>query len=481
MRAHVQRTWVLLGCLALGACAAPPPRSADSRPDVLLLTIDTLRPDYLSANGYDRPTSPVLDELISASWYFEDAATPIARTTPALASLLTGAYPHGSGVRALWENMPAGVVTWPQLLQGAGWQTFAVVTNNVLTPERGLNRGFDVYLPAGDARSARVTTDRALECLARASKNRPVFAWVHYIDPHMPYRSDPKIIERFDGEYRGPYRLGFGEARRPGDTTDPFPEGLSKVDATHHNALPPDVMAHVLRLYAADIRATDDEVARLLHAFRARSGKNLLVIFTADHGESLGEHDYCFDHGDYVYEAEIRVPLTIALPPSHPLAGNGRLAGRVSLVDVAPTVLELLGVAAPPEFTSRVEGQSLTPWMRHDPPPARPVFAESGHAFFPEAVKRRVRNDLDGNFRGVVLDGWKLIWTPFQKGALEWELYDLRADPHETHDLWREDHPKFRELQPMLMEWVRAGEWKGEPSPIRQADLEALRSLGYVD
>ena len=479
MRAQVRSTCALLASLAFGA-AGVPVRAADSRPDVLLLTIDTLRPDYLSVNGYDRPTSPTLDSLIAASWYFEDAATPIARTTPALASLLTGAYPHGSGVRALWENMPADVVTWPQLLQRAGWQTFAVVTNNVLTPERGLNRGFDVYKPAGDARLARATTDRALECLASTRKDRPFLAWVHYIDPHMPYRSDPKIIQRFDGAYRGRYQLGFGEARRPGDTSDPFPEDLPKIDATHRNKLPPDVMAHVLRLYAADIRATDDEVARLLRAFRARS-KNLLVIFTADHGESLGEHGYCFDHGDYVYEAELRVPLAISLPAKHPLAGKGFLEGRVSLVDVAPTLLELLGIAAPPEFTSRVEGRSLTPWMSGDPPPSRPVFAESGHAFFPEVVKRRVRNDLEGNFRGVVLDGWKLIWTPFQKGALEWELYDLRADPHETRDLWRRDHPQFVELQPILMEWVRAGQWKDEPSPIQERDKEALRSLGYID
>src|SRR5262245_53964376 len=218
MHSHVRSIYALLA-LAL----APPARAAASRPDVLLLTIDTLRPDYLSVNAYACSTSPALDSLITASWYFEDAATPIARTTPALASLLTGAYPHGSGVRALWENMPPDVITWPQLLQRAGWQSFAVVTNTVLTAERGLNRGFDVYKPAGDARTARATTDRALECLASARKDRPLFAWVHYIDPHMPYRSDPKIIQRFDGVYHGRYELGFGEARQPGDTSDPFP------------------------------------------------------------------------------------------------------------------------------------------------------------------------------------------------------------------------------------------------------------------
>lgn len=478
----LSRAIALLGSLALLALASSPVSATESPPpDVLLLTIDTLRPDYLSANGYDRPTSPALDALILSAWYFEDAATPIARTTPALASLLTGAYPHGTGVRALWENMPPEVVTLPQVLRAAGWQTFAVVTNDVLTPERGLDRGFDVYDTADDSRAARATTDRALQLLAQSPKDRPLFAWVHYIDPHMPYRSDPKHIGRFDPAYRGRYRLGFGQQPPPGDSADPFPEDLSKVDATHRNVLPADVVAHVRRLYAADVRATDDEVARLLHAFQAGRGKNLLVIFTADHGESLGEHGYCFDHGDYVYDVEIRVPLAFALPVSHPLAGKGALAGRVSLVDVAPTLLELLGVQAPTEFAARVEGHTLTSWMRDGAQPARPIFAESGHAFFPQVVKRRVRNDLEGNFRCVVLDDWKLIWTPFQKGALEWELYDLRADPRELRDLWREDHSKFRELEPILREWVCGGPWQDEPSPIRQRDLEALRSLGYID
>ncbi|MFN8178318.1 MAG: sulfatase [bacterium] len=470
-----------LGCSVAATIAVP--ARADRAPDVLLLTIDTLRPDYLSVNGYDRPTSPVLDALILSGWYFEDAASPIGRTTPALASLLTGAYPHSTRVRALWENMPPEVVTLPQVLRAAGWRTLAVVTNNVLTTDRGLDRGFDIYDTAEDSRPARVTTDKAIEQLARIPKDQPLFAWVHYIDPHVPYRSDPKIIQSFDPGYRSRYPLAFGWTPLPGEPAGPvkpFPDDLPKVDATHRNHLPENVVAHIRRLYAADIRSADDEIGRLLAAFRARSGKNLLVVFAADHGESLGEHAYFFDHGDYCYEGEIRVPLAFSLPPSSRFAGKGYLSGRVSLVDVAPTLLELLSVKASPEFASRLEGRSLVPFLQGDSPPERPVFGESGHAFYPEVVTRRVRNDVEGAFRCVVLGDWKLIWTPFQTGALEWELYDLRKDPHETHDLWRADQPHFQELKPILLEWAKAGKWKDEPSPIAERDLEKLRSLGYI-
>src|SRR5262249_37544600 len=158
---------------ALLASALFAPARADRPPDVLLLTVDTLRPDYLSANGYDRPTSPNLDGILQGGWNFANAASPIGRTTPALASLLTAPYPHRTRVRGLWENRPAEVMTLPQVMRAAGWRTFAVVTNNVLTTDRGLNRGFETYDTAEDSRPARVTTDKAIELLAKVPKDQP--------------------------------------------------------------------------------------------------------------------------------------------------------------------------------------------------------------------------------------------------------------------------------------------------------------------
>ena len=124
---------------SLAACTPGDP----GKPSVLLLTLDTLRPDNMSMNGYDRPTTPFLDSLAAEGWYFEQAVAPVPRTTPALASLLTGAYPHTTGVRTLTDTLSSEVIPVTEVLRASGYQTLAVVTNQVLPRRRGLARGFD--------------------------------------------------------------------------------------------------------------------------------------------------------------------------------------------------------------------------------------------------------------------------------------------------------------------------------------------------
>ena len=163
MRVRTPRALALLLLALVPGCGTT---TEDSEPySVLLLTVDTLRPDYLSFSGYDRPTSPVLDSLLADSFYFEEATAPIARTTPALASLLTGAYPHRTGVRTLMSAMDDEIVPVAEALQAAGYQTLATVTNWVLSRGQGLDRGFDQYSAMHDSRDARQTTDSALEML----------------------------------------------------------------------------------------------------------------------------------------------------------------------------------------------------------------------------------------------------------------------------------------------------------------------------
>ncbi len=467
---------------ALAACAP----DDFGKPSVLLLTVDTLRPDYMSMNGYDRPTTPFLDSLAAEGWYFEQAVAPVPRTTPALASLLTGAYPHTTGVRTLTDTLSSEVIPVTEVLRASGYQTLAVVTNHVLPRRRGLARGFEAYDMAIDGRGARETTDAALRSLARFDASAPLFLWVHYIDPHTPYYPDPAIAAEFDPDYRGRYRFHFGELPAPAGGSRfvrPFPLDLPKRVATHRNPLPESVNRHVRRLYAADVGTLDREIERLVSAVRERVGEDLLIVFTADHGESLGEHEFYFDHGDYVYNAGSRVPLAIVLPASHPAHGSGRCAGWVSLVDVVPTLFELLGLALPPEMAGQVEGRSLTPCLKGDALPAEPVFVESGHSYYPESVSRRVRNDAAGRFRAVILGDWKLIWTPFQSGELEWELFDVGADPHETENLYAPDHPALPRLKTHLDEWLsrQDAEDLAAPRVVSEEDRAALRALGYID
>jgi arylsulfatase A-like enzyme len=445
---------------------------------VLLLTIDTLRPDYMSFNGYDLPTTPALDELLRAGLYFDRAVTPIPRTTQALASALTGCYPHTTKVRSLVDTMHPDLVSIAQMARGAGYRTVAVVSNHVLLPERGLNRGFEVYDQGADVRNAHLTTEAAIRHLSALQAEERIFAWVHYIDPHVPYYPPLPLVEQFSGGYQGRYAANFGQA--PGGTGDAaYPRDLPKAIAVFHNPLPGEVNAHVRRLYAADIRAADDSIARLLEWMRSHLGDDWVILFAADHGESLGEHEFYFDHGDYVYEATLRVPLSITLPPGHPLRRVGRSADLVSLIDVMPTLAELMNIPVPDGLSYAVEGRSLVPCLTGKRLPPRPAFAECGQAFFPRDVRRRVRFDVAGRFRSVTQGDWKLIWTPEQTAEAEFELFNLVDDPDETRNLYDPSHPQAAELCGLLGGWLRAMDDETRAPDVK--DLEALIELGYIE
>jgi arylsulfatase A-like enzyme len=461
---------VAIGCDGFRAPQAP-------RDRVLLLTVDTLRADHVSdGDRYPEPTMPFVDSLLERGTRFSRAMTPVPRTTQALASLLTGQYPHRTGVRMLVDRLPDEVETVAEMARQSGYRTIAVVSNHLLTRARGLDRGFDVYDAAGDNRGADATTEAALGHLRELAPETKLFLWVHYIDPHVPYLPPRELAERFDPEYRGPYRYHFGEV--PGGVGNrAYPRNLRKRIAVFANPLPEAVNAHVRSLYAADIRFTDDEIARLVAGLERQLGRNWLIVVAADHGESLGEHDFYYDHGDYVYDASTRVPLGIVVPEDS--AGSGRtVAAPVSLVDVTPTLVDLL--ALQPATAVRFEGRSLVPYLRGQSLPDRPVFAESGRSYFPGMIRGRVDFDVKGRFRAVVDGDWKLIWTPGQEPAREYQLYDIAADPGEARDRSREFPERVEAMRRMLDEWM-AGDAQPATVPIPEADEETLRALGYID
>lgn len=481
----MRRTTLLLTAL-LASCGAPalqdglPPQ----REHVLLVTIDTLRADHLGANGQPLETTPFLDGLVSTGFNFSGAIAPVPRTTPTLASLLTGAYPHTTLVRGLTDTLSSEVTTLTERLFERGFRTVAVVSNHMLVPERELDRGFEIYDFGDDARGAAATTDAALKHAATFSTDDRVFLWVHYIDPHVPYYPPPEIAKRFDPEYDGRYATHFGS--EPGGIGgQAYPEDLPKAQAVYRNRLPAEVNDHVRKLYAADIRHTDDEIRRLVEGLRARLGPDWLIAFTADHGESLGEHDYFYDHGEYVYNAGLRVPLGIVPAAGDPLAGSGRIDAWVSLVDLAPTLAELLHVPERADWQLQLDGRSLIPYLRGETPNARPVYAMSGHSYFPNLVRKRVRFDPSGRFRTVIDGRHKLIWTPGAAADQRFELYDLVDDPAEQNDLSQREPERRAAMARRLDAWLRsasaADRGTGTGRETSASDRARLRELGYVE
>jgi len=337
--------------LALSACGT----ARDS--DVVLITVDTLRPDHLGIYGYPRATSPNIDRFFADASVYERAYSTTASTGPSVVSLLAGSLPHEHRVRLLYQLVPDDVSLVVDLLP-ENYQKAAFVSNIVLTDEAlGIADRFDHYDDYVDQReslrpiwerSAGRTTDTVLAWLREGrDHSRPLFLWVHYIDPHGPYRAPPT------------WKRTFSHSRQK------VPIERRRLTSYMNDYGYDDAWRYVDH-YDEEIAYTDAQVGRLLDGYGPRI-EDSLVIFTADHGETMIEHDRWFTHGYHVVEPIVRVPLLVR--------GPGVPARRVSEpvhgTDVAPTVLRFTGADAPapmPPVDLRT-GEGLDP--------ERPIFVEA--------------------------------------------------------------------------------------------------------
>jgi len=299
------------------------PAATASRPNVLLVTIDTLRADRVGAISGKLGITPAIDELARTGTTFTDATAHVPLTLPSHTSILTGRYPvsHGvfdnSGFR-LRDDVP----TLASVLKAAGYHTAAFVASFVLRPAAGLARGFDSYdaVREGERRAPEVAR-AAGDWLASAPK--PFFAWVHFYDPHAPYDPPPAFAAKFPG-----------------------------------------------RLYDGEVATADFGVSEVLDRLTQDDRAHTIVIVTGDHGESLGEHGES-EHGVLVYDSTLHVPLVMRGPG---VPSGSVVHAQARHVDIAPTIFKLVAVAAPP----RLDGVPLFPTP--PTPPTPPSYAESRFA-----------------------------------------------------------------------------------------------------
>ncbi len=414
---------VLVSLVGLSACG----RANRGPANVLVITLDTLRADHVGSYGYAAAKTPVLDALAARGARFASATTTTPLTLSAHTSLFTGTWPTTHGVR---DNtgfyVDDSVTTLAEVLKGRGYRTGGFVGAFVLDARWGIAQGFDHYFdefdlsedvgPGLDAiqRRGSEVVDAAATWLGQPAA-APFFAWVHLYDPHTPYDA-------------------------PAEFESQFP-------ATRDGA------------YDAEIAYADAQVGRLLSTLQAGGRlENTLVVVMADHGEQLGEHREQ-SHGFFIYDASVQIPLIMAGPG---IAARV-VPDQVRIVDVMPTVLDLLGVEVP----SVVQGTSLRPALGGQRQELL-AFSESWYPRFHYGWSE-LRAVRDGRY--------KFILAPRR------ELYDLTADPKELTNLAASDTARAdtleRALRALVAKTSTAGAAKG-PQPVDAAAEQRLRALGYV-
>ncbi len=438
-----------------------------NRLNVLLVTLETTRADHLGAYGYARDTSPSFDRLASEGVLFEHHSTVSPRTNPSLASLLTSSYPHEHGVRNLLLPLEPENRTLAEVLRSAGYATGAVQSHPRLIKASGLAQGFTDY---DDDVAAHPVADQACaraEAWIRdaARRSRPWFFWIHVMDPHWTYEPpDPWRTRYVADDPRTTATYADLRARR--STIGPI---------IFRNAMPPDEVAAFIGLYDGELRFTDNALGGLIRALReGRLEDKTLVVVTADHGESLGEHDYYFEHGDLGSEPEVHIPLVFRWPGTLP-AGL-RIPATVRSIDLAPTILDLAGLPAEPSF----RGQTLQGYFESREAADRPCFGETDMSFHEENVRREIPG-VAGKWRWLRRGRYKLVFVPHTAKPPEWRLYDLVEDAGELEDAG-ERLPEVRDaMRQELSDWMSADPGEERSYHIGRETREELRSLGYVN
>ena len=409
---------------------------------VIFISIDTLRRDHVGAYGYAKPTTPNLDALARRGVLAADAVSVSSWTLPSHLSMLTSTLPGTHGGTDMKQGFNRSVPSVAEILRGLGVATHAVTSHLYVSKTYGLEAGFDSMNFRQD-RLAENVANHAMDLVDRFG-DRPFFMFLHFYDPHWHYAPPPDVLKIFESSYAGTLT---GNLK---DFQNLRPEQVKPKD-----------LEHLLALYDGEIRYTDNEIGRLLAHLKERGAdRNTLMVVTSDHGEEFLDHG-SWEHQKTLYEEVIRIPLIV----SGPGVAARREGQPVSLLDIAPTILDYLSVKPAPSM----RGVSLLRPVGE----FREMYGETDHT-------------LDGTRLSFVRGGsksWKAILRsdPAKQKEASSEWYDLAADPAE-----RTNRPPAEALRVSIEARARDLGLKSRSGVAKKAvelsdeQKEKLRALGYV-
>jgi arylsulfatase A-like enzyme len=432
--------WVLAAATFAACGPGTEEPSVTDFPNLILVSVDTLRPDHLGCYGYDKPTSPNLDEFREDAVLFSQVIAPASSTLPSHASMLTSLLPQHHG--ASWARktrMADEALSVAEVLRDNGFRTAAFTGGGQMDRAFGLDQGFDLYeQPPIVAFSD--TVDHAIEWL-RQENREPFFLFLHSYETHHPYSPTPENLSLFESSYDGPLPdvISVEYLRE-------LNQGWLELDKSD--------LLHIVNTYDAEIRSMDEGFGKLVSFLEETElYDNTLVVFTSDHGEEFGEHGKVGWHSHTLYDELLRVPLLLKFPRQN-LAGT-TVDEQVRLIDVAPTVLPALGLEIPESYV----GTDLTT-----------LVGDSGARHL--AAVSRIDRKRDNLTTSVRTERWKLAKK---------SLFDLQNDPEEQWDVafgYPEVVAELKELEDSLL--AESPVLPTSEAELSDESLAELKALGYL-
>jgi arylsulfatase A-like enzyme len=447
-------TAIILGLVIAFSCQ----KNSGHPPMIILISLDTVRADHLSGYGYHRATTPGIDQVAKESVTFSQAFTPMPNTLPAHLSLFSSRYPRDHKVLSNSWRLVEKLPFLSTALAQAGYKTGGFIGSAILDRDTGMAAGFDFYDDDFEHYSQKVqgrnntlyrktaaeVVDRAIQWVTKQKRSKPLFLFLHFYDAHPNYNVLPSAYKQM------------------------FPTDVALAQIMQERNQKKQLAEHI-DFYDGGLRYIDDSLQKLWTFLKAEQRyEQALIVIAADHGEGLGEHNY-LSHGLKLYEEQMHIPLIIRFPGG---ANAGRIEELVTLLDVAPTILDFSGLPALPGQ----RGQSLLNLIQKNEKLNRPyVYYE--RKWCAAEAKMNEKNWEPGERFGVRSERFSYIWH----SQFPAELYDIRNDPHELHDIVTAQPGEVAQLHQALTQyWEMIRKATLIPPKLKESTRQKLKSLGYM-